>query len=128
MDITKLEVLKNKMLLEKDLLVIWTYFLDNFAESEEFINIGKFKEKQILEKIALHILKKLFNIETDEIESRIINIPEYNFYHGSAICDSKFVSILYFEDDDIGMLAIPSLDGNNEMVRFNVKDMTNMLN
>jgi hypothetical protein len=129
MEQNKFEELKNLMITAEDLSEVWVFFLDHFAESKEFIDKGVFTRKKLLEKLILYMIKKLFHIKTKKIDVKLLKIAKYNFYHGSALCKGIFCSIMYFESDDIGMLAFPSITGGNtEMIRFRVNELGNILN
>jgi hypothetical protein len=63
MDLKKLSILKDKLLLAKDFKEPWTYFFDHFGENPAFIKLGKQTKSPLLKKAVAQIGKKIFQRE-----------------------------------------------------------------
>jgi hypothetical protein len=107
----RLEKLKSMLSREKDLQTIWTYYMDNFADHQEFIEVGSPTSNPILEKTVKIITKKLFKRDPEPL--LLIRLPEYKFIHGPLIVKGRMGGIIYFEETSQGMLAISATPGSS---------------
>jgi hypothetical protein len=82
MDLTRLQELKQKLLYEKRLSLVWTFFLDNFAEDEEFITAGEETRHSFLEMVLAQIARQLFADDGQVGKLLLGRVAEQQFIHG----------------------------------------------
>jgi hypothetical protein len=119
MDLTLFAKLKETLMTAKRFDEIWNYFFDHFMENAEFMSMGKpIQRHELLEAVLAQIAGRLFKVEAAVLEIRLIKLAEQNFIHGCGMLNGHLTSVIYFEDDHMGIFNIVMDDGRTEMARF----------
>lgn len=123
MDLSLLATLKDKLVHAKDLADILDYFLTHFATDREFIAQGEPTRSIFLEAIVKEIGKELFRKDVDVTGLLLTRLPDHQFIHSGGMIEGKLITLLYFEDLQMGFMAIIWSERTNEtkMVRFSGK-------
>lgn len=100
----RLDQLKLMVSHEKDLSVIWSFYMDHFADYKEFTDLGKPTTNSLIEEVVEMISKQLFNESANQL--RLIVLPKHNFIHGSFFVGPRIGGVLYFEKSRMGMIAL----------------------
>ena len=106
MDLSLLDKLKEKLTHGKDFGAAWEYFMDNFGEKPEFLNLGQPARNDLVEQILSQIAVQLFARETPARELMLIHLPEKSFFHGGVVLGNKMANLFYFDDVQVGLLAV----------------------
>ncbi|HLP87486.1 MAG TPA: hypothetical protein VK184_02630 [Nostocaceae cyanobacterium] len=106
-DIKKLKQLNSKLEKEKDLSKVWNFYMDHFADHQEFTDIGEPIKHTFLEDVVPIISKKIFNEPPQNLF--LVTIPEYQFIHGGFFVGKRIGGVIYFEESLKGMVAISNL-------------------
>ena len=99
------------------------YFLEEFAGDAPFV-LGSEPEEAphlvaILTRIATGALGRPATIDTP----RISHLAAHRFYHGNAAVAGRVVLFFYFEETNVGLMAIiPGISGPVEVARFRMPD------
>ncbi|MCT7963510.1 hypothetical protein NG799_03095 [Laspinema sp. D1] len=114
----KLRELQLKLDNEKDLGKFWGFYMDRFIDHPEFLDFGAPVDHPFLKQIIPLLTQKLF--KKDPYNLLLIQIPEYNFIHGSFLVENEIGGIIYFEKKRKGVAAIsdPNQSGNVQYSRF----------
>ena len=125
MDLTLLATLKDKLIYARNFTQVWEYFMDHFGEDPDFIALGDRARHPFLEAILAHVGKGLFGRQVSLADFLLTKLPEHQFLHGGGTLDGRLANVLYFEDIQMGLLAVVvSLDpSETKMVRFSGRPM-----
>lgn len=115
--------LKQKLITAKDLGSVWEYFWDYIDENPEFMQLGRPARHRFLEKVLREIGRKLFKKRVRLSKPMLIRLPKYGFIHGSCQLNDHLASVLYFEELQMGLVAIILSDypSETQIVRFTSK-------
>jgi len=108
MDLKKLNILKEKLMTTEDFHQPWNYFFDHFGENPVFMTQGKQTENPKLKAVITSIGQKMFQHEEDMTIDHLLlmEIKEYQFIHGAAFIQGRFITVLYFKEIDMGLVAV----------------------
>lgn len=118
MNLKNLLKLKEKLQKEKDLGVIYAYYMDEFSDREEFTDVGEPSENKVLMQAIAQICRHLFGNTVIIDDMLAIHIPEYNFFHAPFFVNNHIGGVIYFEDIQTGLLAVTAKDGMVKYSRF----------
>lgn len=106
-DLTKLQILKEKIQTTKDFDEPVHYFFDHFADHKEFIDMSVETEDELLETILLGIGQEVFKKKDIQIQQKLfLTVEGYNFIHGPVIIENRMMSFVYFPDIRLGVFSI----------------------
>lgn len=119
----KIQALKIKMSVEKELNTIFGYFMDELAEDDEFIRMGEHTENELLHKtiefVAAQLLKKEHVTASHILFKRL---RKQKFVHGPCFIEGNMVTFFYFQDLDAGMMVLcHPRSYKTEYVRFSTQ-------
>ncbi len=113
--------LRQVMIDASDFAEVFGFFDKHIARSPALSDAGEPARNQQLEEV----LKK--STESTIRGAKLnhflsINIPKQHFWHGAAHSATTQAMFFYYDDIDMGMLALPDLTGKgyNHYLRFNV--------
>jgi hypothetical protein len=120
MNLNLLDTLKVKMHTSKNLAEVWEYFMDNFGESEEFMQLGERAGSPVLEAILSEIAKQLFAKPVSLNNLMLVRLEEQSFVHGGCTLGNKMGSLFYFEDIQVGLLTVlwSFTPSDTKLIRF----------
>jgi len=118
MKLEKLLQLKQKLTLETDLSKVWLYFMDNFADYQEFTDLGNPARHAFLESVIPQICQQMFGKKIKIKDLLIIYLPEYHFFHGPFDAEGRIGGFIYFEDSKIGEIAVSEKFPRNDLVKY----------
>lgn len=112
----KLGNLKMKVVAANDLKIPWNYFMDEFSENDEFLDMGAPLEATnddihpVVPLVARAAAAAIFASGEVPNEDAVghfmpIYLPEYKFIHGSTMIHGRMMMYIYFEDLEVGMTA-----------------------
>ncbi|USR91410.1 hypothetical protein NEA10_01320 [Phormidium yuhuli AB48] len=87
--------------------------MDRFADHPEFIECGERVEHPFLEQILPVLTQEM--VKKDPRDIVLIQIPEYEFVHGSFWVESRIGGLLYFEKKLKGLAALSGPNGAGKM-------------
>lgn len=102
----RLQQLKQKLVQELDLSEIWLFYMDHFAEHKEFTDLGEPVENAFLAAVVPQLCKHIFGKEITITNLLLIYIAEYQLIHGPFDAQGRPGGVIYFEDVNIGLLAV----------------------
>ena len=96
-----------------------TYFLDEFAGDVKFVTQSDEEEAPHLLTVLRHAAGKLLGNPEDFAHSRVMRLAQFRFAHGNAIVAGRVLLFFFFEEANLGLLAlIPGVRGGTEVGRF----------
>jgi hypothetical protein len=121
----KLATLKDLLLNGKDFARTWEYFLDQFGENAEFMDGGQRTESPLLEAVITQVGQQLSGKPVALKDLLLVKIPGQGFIHGGCVIGAKIANVIYFENEQSGLIAIPwSLaTGETKYARFSTQLM-----
>ena len=124
MNLGKLQILKKKMAEATQFAEPFTYFFDEFAEKDEFLDIGKRVSHPKLERLIQGIGGMLVGNARFH-DFMFIRVPKHWFVHGTCWVSGRLANFIYFEDVQLGMLAITAATpgGDTLFQRFSARDL-----
>jgi hypothetical protein len=124
MNLGKLASLKTKMAETKKFVEAFEYFFDEFAEKDEFLDIGKRVSHPKLEQM-IQTLGGLMVGNARFYNFMFIRVPKHSFIHGTCWVNGRLAKLMYFEDVQLGMLAITAETpgGDTLFQRFSARDL-----
>lgn len=103
--IEKLDLLKDKLLTEKDFGDIYSHFLDHLGEDETFQMLGNPVQSPFLHRVVETIGKEVTG--AGQISKMLLlKVPQYPFLHGPLLIDNCMGTLFYFEDIEVGLISI----------------------
>lgn len=120
MNLSIISRLKQKLITAKDLGSVWEYFWDYIDEHPDFMQLGSPARHRFLEKVLREIGRKAFDKRVRLTKPMLIRLPKYRFIHGSCQLNGHLASVLFFEELQMGLVAIVISDypGETQIVRF----------
>jgi hypothetical protein len=106
MDLSKLATLKTKLLSAKNFGEVTGYFLDHFGDDPAFLKLGEPITDEFLEQVLGQVAGQLFHKAVVIHGLRLVRLPEHEFVHGGFGVEGKIGTLLYFEDERKGLIAI----------------------
>jgi hypothetical protein len=125
MDLSLLATLKEKLIHAKQFSEIVSHFFDHFGDHPEFIALGERAEHPLLEAIIGQVAAQMFGRPVSLDNFLLTRLPEHQFLHGGGTLEGKLANVFYFEDIQMGAMAVVwSLSPNEtKFVRFSGKPM-----
>ena len=126
MDLSRLQELKKKLINDKDLLQIWGFFLDHLGENVAFLDLGEQVRHPFLEEILPRLGVQMFPQTATVCEMRLVRLADQQFIHGSVTVGGRYGGVLFFEDVQVGLLAVSDHFPSDETkcARFSAKPFT----
>src|SRR5580704_2605070 len=125
MDLTLLDTLRYKIEFGKDLSEVYAYFLDNFGEHEEFLDLSVPTHNELLEAIMGQVAGAA--LKTNRVvlrDLRLLLVPDHEFIHGGCFIGGRLANVIYCDDIRKGVMAI-TLFGTSrtDFCRFSAETM-----
>ena len=118
MQIERLEELKQKLTSENDFSQIWNFYMDNFADHAEFTDLGHPAKNKYLDTVVRKTCQEMFGNKMKITDFLLIQIAKYKFFHGPFQVDGRIGGVIYFQDINIGLLAVSADFSLNGMVKY----------
>ena len=114
-----LGVLRERMLHPDNYELAVSYFLEEFAGDEEFVQGSDPDEAPHLRAVVLHVASKALDQAIRLEDWKGFQVREHRFYHGGGAVSGHRVLFFYFREIDTGIAAVmPGLRGEMEVARF----------
>jgi hypothetical protein len=120
MDLTRLATLKQKLMETEDFGEVLSYFMDHFGGDPAFLALGESTEHPFLESILPKVVGRLCRREVSLSGFALTRLPEHQFVHGGFAAGSSVGTVLYFDDLQMGLLAVmlSLAPSDTRLVRF----------
>ena len=106
MDLSRLQELKTKLIHDKDLLPVWGFFLDHFGENDwSSSRLGEQVSHDFLESVSPGAVCRCFP-RRDGLQLRLVRLADQQFIHGGVNVAGRFGGVFFFEDVQVGLLAV----------------------
>jgi hypothetical protein len=114
-----LDALREKLQHATDYELALSYFLEEFAGDEPFINQCETEEAPHLAAVLTKVAAAALGKSEPLAEVRVMHLPGFKFYHGNALVAGRVLLFFYFEGENTGLMAlIPGVRGGTEVARF----------
>ena len=125
MNLDRLEELKQKLSQEKELSVVWTFYMDHFADHQEFIEVGGPTSNSLVTTVVAQVAQQMFGRKGTVSNLLLIRIPDYRFIHGPFMVEGRTGGVIYFEDTKMGLVAVAEHPPSQEVkyARFSGQPM-----
>jgi hypothetical protein len=97
---------KQKLLYDKDLLQIWGFFLDHLGADPDFMALGEPASHQFLEAVISQVSLQMFPQDGMVIMARLVRLANQQFIHGGVNVAGRVGGVFYFEEIQVGLLAV----------------------
>ena len=118
MKIERLQELKVKLTQEKDLSKIWLFYMDHFADHQEFTNLGEPTHNDYLDVVLDKTCQQMFGRAITITNFFLIYIAEHQFFHGPFQVEGRIGGVIFFEDIKIGLLAVSAEFPPTDAVKY----------
>ncbi len=117
MNINLLQKLKQKLRQEPKLADIWEFYLDHFADHQEFANLGEPVQNKEIETALVNCCRQMFEDKGELLIAEFMSIylAKQRFFHGPVKIEGRYGGMFYFEDIKMGLVAIP---GEHPLVKY----------
>jgi hypothetical protein len=106
MDLSWLQELKVKLINDKNLLSIWGFFLDHLHNDPSFMDLGGAAEHELLQDAVPRMCAQMYPRPAMLCQMRLVRLADWQFIHGTVNLDGRVGGVLFFEDVQIGLLAV----------------------
>jgi hypothetical protein len=106
MDLKPLQELKQKLLHDKQLPPVWSFFLDQLVAQQEFIGLGQQTKHAFVEAVVAEIGQQMFPRDATVRDLLLVRIPDQDFVHGGFVMSGRLGGVFYFEDAHIGLVTV----------------------
>jgi hypothetical protein len=118
MKLERLKQLRRKLIQEKDLSKIWSFYTDEFADRPEFLDVGEPKPNEFIEAVVPQICQQIFGKKVKITDLMTIYLAEYNFFHAPFLAEGRIGGLIYFEEERIGLLAVSAKFPPTDEVKY----------
>ena len=115
MNLNLLEELKQKLSQAKNLSSVWSFYLDNFADYQEFTDLGEPTENPLVEAAVTQICQQMYGREIAVRDLLLIRLADYQFVHGPFLVGGRMGAFIYFEDKQMGLVAVAEVSPSQEV-------------
>ncbi|HET6246732.1 MAG TPA: hypothetical protein VFE47_03460 [Tepidisphaeraceae bacterium] len=117
LNLTNIDTLKHQLATAPVLEKVYKYFLDHFGENEEFFNLGARADDEVLAAFVKAVAQQLYGPKAKVTDWLLVRLAEHHFIHGTCRIEGRPVNVLWFDDIQVGMIALPGMRPN-EKTRF----------
>ncbi|MDQ3250561.1 MAG: hypothetical protein M3Q45_15315 [Chloroflexota bacterium] len=124
LDLRKVTMLKMKLMEAKELADVMNYFFDHLGESQEFINVSQPARHELLEAIIAQTVGPLLGAKAKVVLHNflLLHVAQHQFYHGAFTIQGKMANVIYFDDIQMGCIAVAlGMDGPTSFIRFSTQ-------
>ena len=118
MRLVRLQELKRKLMKEKNFSKTWTFYMDEFADHPEFLEVGEPVKNDFLAAAIPAICQKILSKDLKVSASLIIYIEKYHFFHAPIMVERRSGGVIFFEDINMGLLAVTAKYPPTDEVRY----------
>lgn len=97
-------------------------FWEELADDDEFLSAGRPRRNRRLMTIIKRACRRI--IGSDDIQlSMLIHLSQHSFWHGYCLLAGVTIQVMYFEDDDLGLIIIadPTPSLHVDLIRFKLQ-------
>ncbi len=116
--------LKEKTRQAQDFGDPWNYFFDHLGENDAFLASGEPVSHPLLSAVVAQIAQQIFKKTVAPDDALFIRVPGEDFIHGACFVGGRMLTLFYFEDIDLGLLAVNLGSENTVLARFTCKQAT----
>jgi len=114
-----LGVLREKLQHPTDYEHALHYFLEEFAGDAGFVEQSQSDESPHMLAVIGRVANRALGKDAPLEQLRMMQLPGFGFYHGSAVVAGRVMLFFYVEELDTGLLAlIPGPEGGVQVARF----------
>ena len=106
MDLALLQQLRQELLHEEKLSRIWTFFMDHFGDKEEFTAIGEEVVTPSWKRSSPRSVSNSLARTGRSVDLLLGRVAEQHFIHGGFALGGRLGTVIYFEDEKMGLLAV----------------------
>jgi len=119
-DMARLKILKSQLLQATDFMAVLDYFMTHFGENPQFMAMGKRTQHSVIEAAVAQTWQRLYGKPLPAGQLLLTLLPRHRFVHGGGFYGDKVLNILYFEDLQMGLLAVatPFSSSDIKLARF----------
>jgi hypothetical protein len=114
MDLTRLTTLKARLLTASQFSDVFSYFMDNFGNNLEFIELGEQTRHALVEAVIGQVGKAIFGHDVNPSGLVLTRIGDEQFIHGGFLLEGCLASVFYFDDVHVGLMAVVMGNPENE--------------
>jgi hypothetical protein len=114
MDLAFLDELKRRLINEDDFRKVWEAFFDWMDANLEFMDLGRPVSDRQIEAVIAHVVPQMFPGDRSAIMLRLIRLADQKFVHGAVNVGKRAGGVLYFEDVNVGLLAVSEQPPSDE--------------
>ncbi len=111
----QLTTLKEKLVQARDFMPVMDYFMTHFGENPQFMTLGERAHHPVIEAAIIQTIQQLFGASISPHQLLLTRLPEERFIHGGGMFASQVLTVLYFEDLQMGLLAVTAPFGSDEI-------------
>jgi hypothetical protein len=125
MDLSRLQELKTKLIHDKDLLLVWGFFLDHFGNDLEFMELGAPVRHDFIESVVARSGLQMFPQDGMVCTLQLVRLADQQFIHGGVNVAGRIGGVFFFEDVQVGLVAVSDHLPSDEtkMARFSCQPM-----
>jgi hypothetical protein len=114
MDLAFLQELKTRLINEADFKKVWEAFFDWMDANLEFMDLGKPVSDRQIEATVAHVVAQMLPGERSAVMLRLIRLADQKFVHGAVNVGRRAGGLIYFEDVNVGLLAVSEQPPSDE--------------
>src|SRR3954453_14942206 len=93
MDLSRLTILKQKLVEASEFAPVWDYFMTHFGEQRGFMNLGKGVRSPVLEAAITQAVEQVFGEAAPLSNLFLIRLAEQQFIHGGLNVKGRFGNV-----------------------------------
>jgi hypothetical protein len=119
MNLEKLSILKEKLMIAEDFKEPWKYFFDHFGENPQFLSLGKQAKNTMLKAVLSQVGQQLLQRDHVAVNHLLLTeLKTQRFIHGACFIEGRVVTLFFFKDIDMGLLAMAQGGAEIALARF----------
>lgn len=118
MDTGKLESLRAQLLTSDDFKAVMDQFHRDLAADPAFFRAGASTEPGLLGEVLAECTRRVFGRSARIVHLMLFRLRDHPFVHGLLVAPGGLGNVIYFEDQQVGLVAVASWEGRADYLRF----------
>jgi hypothetical protein len=114
-DMARLNTLKSQLLQATDFMPVFEHFMTHFGENLQFMAMGQRTQHAVIEAAVAKTFQRLYGKPLPAGQLLLTLLPKQRFVHGGGFYEGKLVNVLYFDDLQMGLLAVATPFGSSDI-------------
>jgi hypothetical protein len=122
----RIQELKIKLVSATEFSDVFNYFYDHLGENQDFMGTGVRRHNSYIQQVLVACAEEVLHTKNIVVRKPfMIYLAKQKFYHGAIRFNETLSNFFYFEDINVGLLAISNIPstGATAIIRFSLSEI-----